>query len=384
MKIAILNITGGGMSDGYRKYLRNIIPRVAQHPNVEAILCASPGSLNIQSWFQSLFNVEFVDCAPFRFLYHRSGKGLKQYLEKFSADVLFFPPGQHFSFNNTPVVSMVQNMEPFVPNIESTPFSERFRNMVRSINAKKASKKANRVIAVSRYVRDFLISHLNIPKDKIAMVYHGIDLPENKEIPRPDIIPKGWDGQFLFTAGSIRPARGLEDLLLALKLLYDMSPNIPATVIAGETTSGMMKYGKKLRDWVRRNGLSSEVCWASHLNEQEISWCYQNCKIFVMTSRVESFSMIAGEAMSHGCVCISADNPCLPEIFKDAAIYYPPKDVKALTELIRDMLSWDNQQRTEISGRARKRAAKFSWDITAEKTVNELRKAIEGKPKRLT
>ena len=97
-----------------------------------------------------------------------------------------------------------------------------------------------------------------------------------------------------------------------------------------------------------------------------------------MTSRVESFGLIAGEAMAHGCVCISSDSPCLPEIFGDAAVYYPLKNGKLLAEIIKSLTEWDNHQREETSERARDRAAEFSWDITVDRLLAEFKKAIES------
>lgn len=377
MKIAIINLTRGGMSGGYRKYLLNIIPRLANHPDVDSLLCASARSLNVQDWFESLPNVKFINCRPYRFLLNSLDTELKQHLEKFSSDVLFIPTERYYRFNKVPVVHMVRNMEPFLSSINNNPFSEQFRNWVRSVDAKRTLKKSNRVITVSKYARAFLTNHLNIPAKKIGMVYHGIDSPENRNIDIPDIIPEARDGQFLFTAGSIRPARGLEDVLNALKYLSVNSSNFPILVIAGEHTPRMMRYRKRLENWIKVNNLSSKVCWAGRLNEQEMSWCYQNCRAFIMTSRVESFGMIAGEAISHGCVCISANNPCLPEIFGDTAIYYPHKNGKALAEAIQAVLSWNDQYRMKMSERARKRSREFSWDVTAQKTVEELKKAIE-------
>ena len=96
-----------------------------------------------------------------------------------------------------------------------------------------------------------------------------------------------------------------------------------------------------------------------------------------MTSRVESFGMIGGEAMSQGCICISADNPCLPELFGDAAIFYPSKDAKGLAEAIQAVLAWDDNQRKQASERAKNRAKEFSWDVCARKTVAELTKAVK-------
>ena len=47
------------MSGGYRKYLLNVIPRMADNPAVSALLCASPKSVNVQDWFK-----------PFRLFHH--------------------------------------------------------------------------------------------------------------------------------------------------------------------------------------------------------------------------------------------------------------------------------------------------------------------------
>jgi glycosyltransferase involved in cell wall biosynthesis len=154
--------------------------------------------------------------------------------------------------------------------------------------------------------------------------------------------------------------------------------NIKGLVIAGETESRMISYRKKLEKWIKLYGLSSKIYWVGKLSEKEMSWCYRNCKIFVMTSRVESFGMIAGEAMAHGCICISADNPCLPEIFGDAAVYYIPKKGELLAETINSVNEWDNYKREEISKKAREQASKFSWNMTVEKLLGEFSKAIKN------
>ena len=45
---------------------------------------------------------------------------------------------------------------------------------------------ANRIIAVSVSVKDFLISHWKIPNNKVAVVYNGIDFENsNRENLRP-------------------------------------------------------------------------------------------------------------------------------------------------------------------------------------------------------
>jgi len=114
MKIAIINLTGGGMGGGYRKYLKSIIPLMASHHEVTSLLCASPKQLRVHEWFPEIKNVKFVNCSPFR-PFSRQDKELKLYLDEFSPDVLFLPVDRYFIYKKVPVVTMLQTMLPFIP-----------------------------------------------------------------------------------------------------------------------------------------------------------------------------------------------------------------------------------------------------------------------------
>ncbi len=380
MRIAIINITGGGMSGGYRKYLQNIIPRIASNPVVGAILCVTPASLNIQNWVDQLPNVKFVNCQPFRLLHHSPDSHCRLHLEKFAPDVIFIPMGRYLHYRKIPIVNMVQNMEPLIfsfNNSDNISIKQKIRILTQLVIAKKAVGKAHTTIAVSGFVKESLKKKWNMPDDKISLVYYGVNDPGNEIGQKPHIILESWKNIFLFTAGSIRPARGLEDLLLAMKHVGSQHKDIVRLVIAGETEEpSMTTYQKKLKNWIQANNLSDRICWTGRLNEKEMAWCYQNCRAFVMSSRVESFGMTGGEAMSYGCNCISANNPCLPELFGDAAIFYPPKNGEILANAIKTVFAWDNNQQNTMSEKAKKQAAKFSWHVCAAKVVALLAKAV--------
>jgi glycosyltransferase involved in cell wall biosynthesis len=138
----------------------------------------------------------------------------------------------------------------------------------------------------------------------------------------------------------------------------------------------MAAYKSKLDSLIKAFGIASNVYWAGPLSEREMSWCYQNCTAFVVTSRAEACPNIALEAMAHGCVCASAETPPMPEFFKGAAVYYPPKNGEKLGETLQKVLSWGNEKRIKCSEKARIRASQFSWGVCVEKTVEELKKAI--------
>ncbi len=378
MRITVLNITGGGMSGGYRKYLYNIIPRMAGHPDVEAILCTFPQSFHAHDRFDKLTNVEFAHSSRSQPLRNGISYNLKQALRRFCPDVIFIPTAQYLKFGDIAVVNMVRNMEPFAYSGRNNPFSEKLRNFVRRKLASNAVRKSQRVIALSNYVKQFLVDNLKIPENKISVVYHGIQHDKSFNCVKPIAVPDSWKGNFLFTAGSIRPARGLEDILYALKHLNAEKFEINL-LIAGATAPNMLPYLKSLKAKIAEFGLQRKIIWSGSLNLEQMNWCYKNCLLFVMTSRVEALAMIACEAISRGRICITADSSVLPEVFNNAAVYYPANNSRLLAKTIQTTLAWSDHQRNEMYELMRKRGAEFpSWDETVDKTVNELKLAIEN------
>ena len=376
MRIAIVNLTGGGFSGGYKKYLKNMIPRLANHRDVCALLCVYPeGSLVMRS-LEKQQVTEYCTCKALHFnhLFYIPDHNMKECLRKFRPDVIFIPNARYINYEKVPVVNMLQNMEPFAPFFEGDTIRERCKKTVQRNLSCCSMKYANRTIAISKFVRDFLINVLRVPANKISQIYHGVTTHTHEPCVRPAQIPTGWDGNFLFACGSVRPARGLEDVLNALAILKSRNIEV-RLVIAGETAPGMRKYISVLEQLVLSRGIKDNICWAGDLSESEVQWCYRMCSLFVMTSRIEACPNTALEAMSNGCVSISTRSSPLPEIFGDAAVYYSPKNEKDLSTIIENVLSWDDRLRNEYSKKAMIRAANYSWDICVEKILKTLKSA---------
>ncbi len=344
--------------------------------DIEALICCSPPSLRIESWFKPLPKLTFMDCRPFRFMHHMPDTYLKRNLEKFQPDVIFIPIERYLKFKDIPTVVMVQNMEPFIKPIKPKLFKEKLKLYALALESRIALKKCDRVIVISNFVKEFITKKFSISDEKSDLVYFGVNaLPKGSAL-RPQTVPENWNGKFLFTAGGIELYRGLEDIIAAMAYLKRKGSKL-LLAIAGDARPQMSTYRDNMKKLVRSKGLTKNVVWTGQLNKNEMTWCYQNCAAFIMSSRVESFGMIAVEAMAHGCLCISADNPCLPEIFGSAALYYPPKDFSTLAKQIQAVMSMRQAERAAMSGATKDNAKRFSWEICAKKTVTELQKVLK-------
>ena len=370
MRVVLVSLTGGGLSGGHVKYMRRMVPRLLSHPGISSLEVFLPAPtrerLRHEAWPSHSWPVEDA---------WRGYPRLKRAVRETRPDVIFIPTASWVHFGATPVVTMVRNMEPLEAPFGGNPLREAARNLARRAMARRACRRAARVIAVSEHVRDFLVSRWHIAREKVPVIYHGVDAGDPRPVATaPTGLAARLPEEFVFSAGSIRPARGLLDLIEALPRLRAGSFPV-ITVIAGQVDPGMGHHQATLQARARQLGVADRLIWAGRLSDGDMQRCYDACSIFVMTSRAEACPNIALEAMSRGCACVSVDRPPMPEFFGDGALYYRAGDAAGLASVI-DRALQDRPMlrtlRTVASGRARQ----FTWEATTRQTVAELQRAI--------
>jgi len=379
MKVVMLNLAAGALSGGYCKYINKLVPLLLSNPKIERLQVYIPE--NSSKCIKNV-NKNVINLIP-HYVIFSGFKSLKRMILKNKPDVIFIPTAQWLNIREIPVVNMVRNMEPLLMPFCNNNILESIKNILRYVIAKRAVEKSVRVIAVSKFVKEYLIKKFRIKDEKISIVYHGVDLSDftKAEKLQPPYMLNGVNGKFnrfIFTAGSIRPARGLEDIIEAFALIYKEAKDV-ALVISGEASWLMDSYKDAIKKQVSDLGISPRVVWTGQLNEYQMQWCYLNCELFVMTSRAEACPNTALEAMANGCNIISTESPPMPEFFDDAALYYKAGQPESLAEKIKEVLGWNNDKRREMSRQSLKVASRYSWETCAQNTILELQKAIETK-----
>lgn len=363
MRVAIINLTGGGMSGGYRKYLQELVPRLQARPEISWLGVAVPSSVQLPA-----VDEELVARWPAGG-YRSARRWLQDWAASVRPDVVFVPTARWLPFD-APTVVMVRNMEPLVVPFGGNPLAEGIRNLFRARAARQACRRATRVIAVSAFVRTYLEERWQIDSGKVGAVYHGVTIPDGPgNPPRGRMFDALSGAPFLFTAGSIRPARGLEDVISALGALDRPIP----LVIAGGVDPGMARYAQGLKKLAEKCGVSQKIVWSDALPASDMQWCYRHAAGFVMTTRTEACPNIALEAMANGALTVSTDDPPMPEMFGDTALFYHARLPDSLARSLETLLSMSEEERRVWSARAVARARQFDWDRCALQTLEELR-----------
>jgi glycosyltransferase involved in cell wall biosynthesis len=111
----------------------------------------------------------------------------------------------------------------------------------------------------------------------------------------------------------------------------------------------------------------------------DLSAIYRQAEVTVVPSRWESFGLQLLEAMASGTPVLASDLPALREVGGEALVTFDPRSSAELAEVLRRVLD-DKALRASLRARGLRRAAAFSWERTADRTVQVYREAI-GDPR---
>lgn len=359
----MLNLTAGGLSGGYRKYLRRVVPMLCAEGTVRELLVVLPPGHEQQPGITG-------DVWSWRPGEHWRGyPALRDRVRAWKPDVVFIPTARYIDCQ-APTLVMVQNMLPMLPPTLRDGLSAWAKLRVDATLARRATRSATRVIAVSDYVRDFLVEHWSVPAQNIGVVYHGVD--EAVPIQESSSTPSLPNEPFIFTAGSLFTYRGLEDAVRALAL----TATPVKLVIAGE---GSASYRTRMMALANQLGVANRIVWLGQVDPTVMTVAYQQCVAFVMTSRVEACPNIALEAMASGARCISTSCAPMPEFFAEQALYYAASDSSALATHINTVVGTPTVEAMQHRLGVQQRAGVFTWDDTLRGVVRELKSTLEGR-----
>jgi glycosyltransferase involved in cell wall biosynthesis len=111
-----------------------------------------------------------------------------------------------------------------------------------------------------------------------------------------------------------------------------------------------------------------ELVFTGYIEDRDLCFLYNRCKVFIFPSWHEGFGLPALEAMSCGSPVIGANLTSVPEVIGRADALFDPFNHDDMRNKLLHVLN-DAQFRQELAEYGPQQAAKFSWDHSALMTV---------------
>lgn len=134
-------------------------------------------------------------------------------------------------------------------------------------------------------------------------------------------------------------------------------------------------YFAGLEARIERLGLGGRVKLLGARSLQEVHRRMQQARVYIVTSRLETFGLTLFEAMSNGLPVVASDATCHPEVGGDAAVYCDPEDPADIADKLALVLH-DEDLSEEHRERGFARLAAFTWSHSAAGYVAALEDAM--------
>jgi len=214
---------------------------------------------------------------------------------------------------------------------------------------------ADAIIAVCEGVKRDLVEYFGVPIDKVTVIHNPIDIEQIHRLaaePVMDILDDNKNYYLIVAVGRLAKVKGFDILIQAVaRLIKELDVRL-IIIGDGEERSNLLRLTKELR-------VDGVVCF---LGWQSNPWKYMaRADVFVLSSLVEGFPNVIGEAMALGLPVLATNcSPGVRELLEDgkSGLLVPAGDPEALAEGIARVLS-DEGLRQELAQRGRQRVAQF-------------------------
>ena len=247
-----------------------------------------------------------------------------------------------------------------------------------------AIKRAQRIITVSEFTKQDLITQFKVLPSRIAVTYEGV---ANLAKGRDSLFIAKLDNQetlkqyhiadnFLLYVGNAYPHKNLEFLLRVFVKLLVRKPDLRLVLIGKEDYfyNRVKDYARSLNIWQKEN-VNSSVIFPGYVSDAQLEILYQEARVYIFPSLYEGFGLPPLEAMARSCPVLSSDRASLPEILSDAALYFDPENENDLLEKTWKIIN-EKELRDILVAKGLVQIKKYSWWQCASATLNVYQEAL--------
>jgi glycosyltransferase involved in cell wall biosynthesis len=215
-----------------------------------------------------------------------------------------------------------------------------------------AVERCRALITDSQFGQRELARELQIAPERLVPVPLGVAPPRAATAVSRDVAALQ---PFVLYVGTPERRKGFDTLLSA------MAETSRARADLSLVVTGRLQ-GWQIPDGVRVRALG-------HVHDNTLAALYRSAEVLAFPSRYEGFGLPMLEAMSYGAPVVAANSSALPETGGDAACYVEVGNSAALATAILRIVA-DPRYRDELRHRGFARAASFTWEKTAARTLD--------------
>jgi alpha-1,3-rhamnosyl/mannosyltransferase len=266
-------------------------------------------------------------------------------------------------------------VHPLVLTIHDVSYERRpewnaYRNdRVRRLFYRRSALVADRILTDSEFSRAEIVAAYGVPGSRIDVVPLAASRFFTPGAADPRALPAQVRQPYVLHVGDLHIRRNISTALTAVLAVRRDDQRV-SLVCAGIDRG----IGEALARQARDAGDPGSLVLLGPVAEASLVNLYRGAAMLVYPSRYEGFGLPVLEAMQCGIPVVSANCASMPEIAGEAGVLIDPLDAEAWAREISALLR-DEARRRELGRAGRARAATFSWERTAARTLEVFRES---------
>lgn len=237
-------------------------------------------------------------------------------------------------------------------------------------------KKANTVITDSLFSCNEIISYFPFAADKVEIIplapspfFRIID--NNADFIKNRF---GMSNSYILYVGAVTPKRHIKPVFDSFSKI---SQNFPewSVIAIGRNVVHPPEDLYAMTDQYNRTIGRKALIYEEFVNDEELLMLYNHAEIFIYLSSYEGFGMPPLEAMACGTAVVTSSMSSLLEVVGDAAVTLDSFEIATVAQSLSCMMK-DECLRNEYREKGLNHVKRFSWKITAEQTIEAIKKSI--------
>ncbi len=257
-----------------------------------------------------------------------------------------------------------------VSYLEYPEYFTRWRALQLKLTVKRTVQRAARILTPSEFSRRSIIQTYGLADDKVVVVPNGVDAafrPVHRHFASSRVREHhGIDRPFVLTVGDLQPRKNHIGLIHAFEETIRAYPQLPHELVLVGKESW---FAPQVRRVAERSPLADRIRFTGWVRDEDLRFLYGACDLFVFPSFYEGFGLPILEAMACGRAVACSNTSAMPEVANAAAVQFDPHSVPEIARAMQDLLL-DHELRTRMERLGLKRAARFHWTRTAERTLD--------------
>ncbi len=234
-------------------------------------------------------------------------------------------------------------------------------------------KRADAVLVPSQSVADRLIEETGVDPSHVTVTHPGVD-PSFRAMDPEHCAALAMDSYglrpgYILSLGPGHPQKNRGAIFLTLRRLLDDGFNVHVAVIGDDGSPAQQAM-------VTDFGLENHVSFCGFVPQQDLPALYNAASILLHPAMHDGLGLSVLEAMACSAPLVVTDRSSPPELAGEACITVDPFDIDGMVAAVAHILD-DPSLATRMRFDGLKRAADFSWEACAERTV-EVYKAVLG------